>query len=323
MQLCDLPSPQLTERLMSVQEDPADRQASSHWRQMHESAVARVGERAGAIELSGAGFGNVRKIHPAQIPLEWMTSLGNALLSQGAVDLGEAFDVLGRLFGRVHPELRLRKSYDAVRQVFVWQTIRPFLQARRPLTWCVIGDGYGVFSALIREFQPDAKVILVDLAKTLVFQSVYLQMMHSDASHSLLDEHRDGDFLYCPASQAADIDCEVDVFVNVNSMQEMTMDTIRGYFEMFRRNGGLDSLFYCCNRVEKCLPGGEMVRFLDYPWSAKDEILLDGICRYQRFFLHLRTAPKGPRIFGARIPFINEFDGDHWHRLVRLETFKR
>jgi len=321
MKLADLPNPELTQRLMSDQAaDPVDEQASSHWRQMHRGTVAQEGGEGPKLELLGQGFGNVQRCHPAQIPLEWVTSVSHWLLSEGQLDLPEAAGVLRRLFRRMTPELRLKLTFDAIRQAFAWQTIRPFLPARSPMTWCLVGDGFGVFAALIKEFQPEAVIYLVDLPKTLVFQTVYVQMMHPRASHSLLEEGCDTDFVYCPASQFPRAPDGIDVFVNVNSMQEMTRPAIQNYFDQFRITAREDSLFYCCNRIEKRLPGGEVIRFSEYPWRRGDEILLDGPCPYQRFFFHLRTLSKGPRCFGARIPFINHFDGEHWHRLVRLET---
>jgi hypothetical protein len=321
MQLEQLPYPNLTEKLMATQADAvAAAQGSSHWREMHRDTVARVAGRNSTLELTGRGFGNMQQHHPAQIPLEWMTSLSHWLISQGRLNLTEAAVVLRKLFRRIPAELRPKRTFDAVRQVFAWQTIRPFLPARRPLTWCVIGDGFGVFSALIKEFQPDATVFLVDLPKTLVFQSVYVQMMHPKSSHSLYEEQIDSDFVYCPVPQLPESRGGIDVFVNVNSMQEMTGEAVRGYFEFFRRTGRRDNLFYCSNRVEKRLPDGEVMRFQDYPWKSGDKILIDESCPYQRFFFHLRTLQKGPRFLGARIPFINFFDGDHWHRLARLET---
>lgn len=322
MELADLPNPGLTEKLLRDHSSVApDVPASSHWRQMHRETVACVEEVSGPkgrLKLSGRGFGNVQNCHPAQMPLEWMTSIGHCLLSKGQLDLVGAVGVLRRLFRRIRADCRLKITFDAVRQAFVWQTIRPLLVQRRPLTWCVIGDGFGVFSALIKEFQPDARIYLIDLPKTLVFQTVYVQMMHPRASHSLLEEGRDTDFVYCPAPQMPDSRGGIDVFVNVASMQEMTLDSIARYFDLIRRTGVDDHRFYCCNRVEKKLAGGEVIRFSDYLWSKKDEIYLDGPCPFQRFFLHLRTLPTGPKVLGFRVPFVNYYDGTIWHRLARL-----
>ena len=322
MELADLPNPGLTEKLLRDHlAFTPDLPASSHWQQMHRETVACVEKIAGCegrLELSGRGFGNVQSCRSVQMPLEWMTSIGHWFLSKGRLDLIEAAAVLRRLFRRIRADVRLKITFDAIRQVFVWQTIRPLLPKNRALTWCVIGDGFGIFSALVKEFQPDARIILIDLPKTLVFQTVYVQMMQPKASHSLLDEDRDSDFVYCPAPQLPVSRGEIDVFVNVVSMQEMTVESIARYFDFIRRTGADDHRFYCCNRTEKELAGGEVIRFVDYPWSKMDEVYVDGPCPFQRFFFHLRTLPNGPKFFGIRVPFVNHYDGVIWHRMVRL-----
>ncbi len=325
MQLAELPNPSLTEKLIRRQSDPAGHsQVSSHWREMHHRTVARVADgaaisEAGKLELSGHGFGNIQNCHPIQLPLEWLTSFSYWLLSEKKSELAEGIGVLRKLFKRIGPEFRLKMTFDAVRQVLVWNTVRPYLPRRGALRWVLVGDGYGVLSALIKEFQPDAKLFLIDLPKTLVFQSVYVQKMHPLCTHSLLEDGVESDFTYVPSPALPEEAGPFDVFVNVASMQEMTMPVIQGYFDFFRRMGRDDHLFYCCNRVEKKLPGGEVIRFDDYPWDGGDLFLIDEICPFQRFFFHLRTLANGPRIAGVRFPFINAFDGPTRHRLARLK----
>ena len=96
MELADLPNPGLTEKLLRDHSSFApDVLASSHWRQMHRETVACVEEasgRKGRLKLFGRGFGNVQSCHPAQMPFEWMTSIGHCLLSKGQLDLVEAVD---------------------------------------------------------------------------------------------------------------------------------------------------------------------------------------------------------------------------------------
>ena len=321
MQLSELPNPSLTESLFRKEaESLGHPQTSSHWVEMHKHTVAAVEDQpAGTQELRlrGFGFGNLR-CHPLQWPLEQLTIWLNLLRAQGRDDVVRGMNLLRNLFRKQPRDMRLQLTYDVVRQVLVWTTINKFLPKKKSLTWCVIGDGYGVFSALIKAIYPEAKLYLIDLPKTLIFQTVYLQLMHPDASHSLAEEERDTDFVYCAAPHLPEVRGGIDVFVNVASMQEMTKRAIKGYFDFIRKAGGPGHLFYCCNRVEKTLPDGEVVRFEEYPWSEEDTIYLDGICSYHRFFLHLRTRPQGPKVFGIRVPFINYYDGDVRHRVATL-----
>ena len=327
MQLAELPNPDLTEKLIRHQSDPVlDPQASSHWQKMHRGTVTRVTRNAASnseLELLGRGFGNVQSCHPIQMPLEWLTSFSHWLLSEKKSELAEGIGVLRKLFRRIHPEFQLKLTFDAVRQVLVWNAIRPHLSRRRTLRWVLVGDGFGILSALIKEYQPDAKLFLIDLPKTLVFQSVYVQMMHPSCTHALLEDGVEADFIYAAAPGLPDDRGPFDVFVNVASMQEMTMPVIQGYFDFFRRTGCDDHLFYCCNRVEKRLPGDEVIRFDDYPWNGADVFLIDELCPFHRFFFHVRTLANGPRVAGVRVPFVNAFDGPTRHRLARLKLDKK
>jgi hypothetical protein len=317
MQLSELPNPGLAESLLRGGAEPAGEEASSHWRLLHRQTVARVTEAGEEIELQGAGFGHFR-CHPLQRPLEALTILFNLRAASNRGEARRAIRVLRELFRRQAPELRLQLNFDAVRQALSWAALEPYLASRGPLTWCVIGDGYGIFSGLIKAIQPNSTIHLIDLPKTLVFQAVYLQMMHPEASHALGAGPASLDFVYHPAPELPELRGGIDVFVNIASMQEMGPSEVRRYFDFIRRAGAPGHLFYCCNRVEKHLPGGEVSRFDDYPWSSGDEVLFDEICPWMKYFFHLRTLPAGPRVFGARIPFLNEYGGATRHRVARL-----
>ncbi|MBV9462963.1 MAG: hypothetical protein JO317_01935, partial [Verrucomicrobiae bacterium] len=131
------------------------------------------------------------------------------------------------------------------------------------------------------------------------------------------------DFTYCPVPDLPWSAAPVDMFVNVASMQEMNPDQVAGYFDFFRSVAASENLFYCCNRVEKVLPDREVSRFMEYPWEPRDEIVFDERCAFQDYFLNLRTLPRGPRIAGLRVPFVNTYDGPSWHRLARLTRKER
>jgi len=190
-----------------------------------------------------------------------------------------------------------------------------------------IGDGDGFLSALIKEAFPRASICLVDLGKTLLFQAHYCIRLHPNASHVLVSESDKGadysgaDFLYCPAEHLDKIDnLNFDLGINISSMQEMNKDSIETYFEFIRRHMNRNNLFYCCNREEKKLIGGEVVNFHSYPWSEQDVYLIDDYCPWYRYFISACKAQNGPRIFNIRIPFIHYFDGAIRHRLSILKT---
>ena len=110
----------------------------------------------------------------------------------------------------------------------------------------------------------------------------------------------------------------VDCAINIASMQEMNEFSIASYFMFLRRSTTPSSRFYCVNRLRKDLPGGEVTSFKDYPWQEDDEVFIDGPCPYYAHFFGHPMLPKGPRVLGVRVPFVNYFDGIMMHRLARL-----
>lgn len=99
----------------------------------------------------------------------------------------------------------------------------------------------------------------------------------------------------------------LDLVINIASMQEMDPPVIAEYFDDFRAVSVKRPLyFYCCNREGKKLPDGTTVRFVDYPWSISDHILVDELC------------PWHQKYYTVVPPFYRPFDGPIRHRLVRM-----
>jgi hypothetical protein len=192
-----------------------------------------------------------------------------------------------------------------------------------PSTVAVIGDGYGFLSALIRQCRQPRRTYCIDLPKTLAFQIRTHEIADPAASMRLVDATAGqvmADVNFVLPQDVERVEETLDLSINVASMEEMNEFTIAHYFKFLRHRSGRDSRFYCLNRAHKQLPGGEVSRFLDYPWSGRDQIFLDGPCPFYTHFFARCTLPNGPRLLGVRIPLINYFDGEHVHRLVRLDS---
>ncbi len=129
--------------------------------------------------------------------------------------------------------------------------------------------------------------------------------------------HMDNGFFYCPAEKPEYFpEEEIDLAINVASMQEMTMDAVAAYFQYLRERK--TKLFYCCNRLEKNLPDGKCIRFMDYPWKKEDIRLVDEKCPWHQFFFG-RSAAHHYKLFKRiPIPLLHRYDGVHWHRLSLL-----
>ena len=175
---------------------------------------------------------------------------------------------------------RLDLTFDVWKCAVIYALLKRYLVGQRVL---IIGDGFGVLARLISESLRPPWLGLIDLPEQLVCQRRHLRRSASFCEPQ--------DVLSLPPFEVA---------INVASMQEMTKEMIGTYFYVMRKN---KALFYCLNRLEKKLPGGEIVRFVDYHWSSKDFVLIDEKCP---FYTHMLT------------PLPTRFDGEHWHRLALL-----
>ena len=193
-------------------------------------------------------------------------------------------------------------------------------QGLSPRTFAVIGDGDGFLSALVRQFVPQARIYCIDLPKGLVFQA---HLHHRADKKARLTRLRwrgeeEAEVVFVLPQEIEQIPDPIDCAVNIASMQEMSAASIASYFKFLRQRSLPESRFYCVNRLEKPLPGVEAARFLEYPWAREDAIFLDGPCPYYTHYVSRLRSPRGVSLLGARVPFLNRFDGPMVHRLAHL-----
>lgn len=275
--------------------------ASSHWRE--KGALTRVSRHGGRYELSGVGFGTFVSRHSVTSLKQFLPNLrARALLGQFQVD--RQVRLAGRLTARKTGRV---VSFDCVKQILAVDLLRRHGVLRDVKTAVVVGDGYGYMTALLGAVLPEARIVCVNLGNILFFDAYYVGQAFPNEEYGLNaitgNGHR---FIFLEAEHYEALrDLPVDVFINIASMQEMDMGVIRNYFRVMRSGKGV-GYFYCCNRVEKTLPDGSVIRFDAYPWDKGDQVLVDELCPwYQR-----RPVLKPP--------FWRPFGGPIQHRLVQL-----
>jgi hypothetical protein len=287
--------------------------ASSHWSDFSRRFRVALNADGSIAALQGYGFGESGR-HALRTHV--FSGLGN-FAHQRLLDAPGLQQELARA-RVVVSRMGLQFSQDAFRQACTtWLLGRH--DVRAPGRIMVIGDGHGVLSGLLHERYPEAQLWLVDLGPTLLFQAAHLGRAFGAASHCLADEDEAprAHFVYCPADRLGDLPVvPVALALNIASMQEMTVPAIASYFDFLRARD--TQLFYCCNRVEKRLPGGEVLRFMDYPWRAGDKHLVDEACPWHQWFVGL-GGPPNVRVAGVPVPLVHRYDGPTWHRLSRLE----
>lgn len=306
----------------------ADPSSSSHWNLYHQHFQSTNGGR-NLQGLEGFGSPALRSTwrnlaHRLFLAPYGRTYIGDSEFKQNKYTL----DLIARRSNRCI-------DLDMYRQLLAYTWINkqfrtpPQLNTTPPQlrTWCIIGDGFGVFTSLVLLASRNARVVLVNLDRTLIVDLVYIKKILGNAFEKecvMVESQVDIDELaYSLDSPTKALDTRliavrardanllsrlpIDLVVNIDSMQEMEYPEIKKYFQFMRTiSKNRDLFFYCCNRDDKLLPDGTRIEFDRYGWKADDEILIDEPCPWHRFWYTLRP------------PRYRRYDGPVRHRLVKM-----
>lgn len=329
MSIITLPNQKLIEELFInyySSDSTPENLISSHWEYYSRKFNVQIDDEGNIISLKGFGFGNMEDLSIISKILDYIGHMFYFVRLPYKRDL---YPLILKSF-KICSLMGVYFSFDCFKQACSLSLIKRKLSngmENKRVTFLVIGDGYGFLSALIKSTFPDSTIVLVDLGKTLLFQAYYCQKVHPNSSHhginqkTILNKNNlNGyDFIYCPTEYLDNISSlKYDIVVNIASMQEMNISTVNRYFDFIRHCSNENNLFYCCNREQKILKGGEILEFNKYPWSEHDQHLVDEYCPWYKYFLSLSHSKNGPKIFGMRIPIIHYFDGTMQHRLTKM-----
>lgn len=297
----------------------ASSSASSHWLEFSRKISVEEGD-SGWKSLKGHGFGDLEKGGFAgRVFLYFCTALQR--FAHRRRNLSVEIALCRQITGR----MGLSFSQDAFRQACTLHLFKQHLHADCE-DIVIIGDGYGVLAGLLLETFPKSRVTLIDLGAVLLFQAAGLTKAFPDEGVSLLSgetligEESSSRLRLVSAENLAETPLSfrtLSLAVNIASMQEMNPDTVATYFQLLRKHRV--ELFYCCNRLEKILPDGNISAFFSYPWLPEDEHLVGGPCPWHQWYVGLPVIGAGNLKWGSvAIPFLHRYDGTHWHRLTRL-----
>lgn len=281
---------------------------SSHWRNFSSKINVKIDNNGNIRQFSGYGFGDLQYTKLVNRFFNFLCNLSYF------VKLPDKMDLFF-LCGRAKRNLKIIDSYlsyDCFRQAVSLSVIRKHLKVKEDGAFnvLIIGDGYGFLSSLIKSVYPKCRIVLADIGNVLLFQAVNLQKIFLDSRHCFAtDDTKLADFIYCPAEHLEDVeDLKYKLIINVASMQEMDYSVINRYFDYMRKYVARDNLFYCCNRVEKKLPEGEILQFHKYPWVEGDIHLVDEEPQYYKYYMNYKW------------PFVHFFDGKMHSRLTVMKT---
>jgi hypothetical protein len=279
---------------------------SSHWRGY--GAKTTITRRNQKFDITAYGISNFEKKSILRsikhLPIDFLLSrlLKEHNASEETIACAKS----------IASQLNCYFSFDHAKHVLSFDLIASYDLFRNGFI-CVIGDGHGFFGTLIKKILPDTKIIFINLGRNLLIDAICFSRIFPDVKPLHLQKQEDlelvdsSSVIFLEAEHCELIkDLPIGIFANIASMQEMDMSMVKKYFE-YMRTSTKEPYLYCCNREEKTLPDGSVIRFADYPWGGA-EVIVDELCPwYQQY---PTTKP----------PFWRPFEGALMHRLVKLDT---
>lgn len=304
---------------------------SSHWKIYGNSSRITIDSEGHLIDIQGMGFGSYRHERLLKRMVDYAVCGVHFLIANPKGELFTLTRMANSLVKRI-PWGRHYVSHDLFCQIHALATIKKYIPMRREdeFSIVVIGDGFGFLSALLKVVFPRARILLVDIGRTLLYQCLYLQFLFPECGHELIrhafDQKRFAmkDFVFCPAEHLHHLtDFRFNLAINICSMQEMAFSEVQRYFTFLRNHSDKGALFYCCNRESKVLPDGEKIEFHAYPWLETDTHLIDGYPSVYKFWFSKESNNNSKKKQGLRFPFIGGPDGPIRHRLTLLSSMLR
>jgi len=149
---------------------------SSYWKihsQQHDIKLFNE-ERGTLLYADVKHLGNVITKNPITVLLDYLCHLSYLIRLSDKKNIL----ILSRSAIKLCRSLGFYFSFDCFKQVCVLNLIMKNLtdsMKKKHLTFLMVGDGYGFFSALLKHMFPNSTVVLVDIGRTLFLQAFYCQ----------------------------------------------------------------------------------------------------------------------------------------------------
>jgi len=272
----------------------SDNQKSSHWKK----------------ELQGAdyfnthksfGFGFFEKKSILYIPIHFFFQ---KLIFDNKIFSTDEYKMFKKLCDLQNRQIEC----DVIRHIFTFNFLNKHNLLKNKI--CVIGDGKANFvGGLLQNNRKDIKIFSINLAEVLIHDYLLIKITNliKDEDIVVVKSKKDLSipnkrlFLIDASNSSLLINKNINLFINIASMQEMKPDILENYFQIIKSN---NAYFYCCNREYKKLYGNEELIFDQYPWGNCKKIVLE-------------DCPWHKKYYDFKRPFIKKYDGNVKHSLVK------
>ncbi len=192
------------------------------------------------------------------------------LLDSNPGNAKESYLFFGKYFdyGRLQHITIYKTLLDNLSEEFLYNNIKIV---------CEIGGGFGSLASIILK-NHNVKYILIDLPRANLQQHYYLKSIFpnkkvftfSDMKTNLLtsDILMSHDIFILPSFIKLHESLKVDLFINTRSFMEMTIETIKKYFNIIQASISKSGFFLNVNRYEK-IWSDSRIRFSEYPYDQQ------------------------------------------------------
>lgn len=177
-------------------------------------------------------------------------------------------------------------DYDFLRMVFTYYFIAEIKKIKFQKI-CIIGDGKSTLTSIFRTMHPSIQIFYVNLIETTIQDYLILSQSKiiNQKDHIIVQNKNDLNFYkklyFVPSFNAHFLkDKDINLFINICSFQEMEPNILENYFEIISSN---KSILYHCNRLEKKLDDGHIVRTDQYP-IKNGKVIFNEQCPWHSFY---------------------------------------
>ena len=277
---------------------------SSHWQKYGQYQNAEFHNNE-FLELKGLGFGDYENRHNLKF-LNYLINIPMTFAVQICL-MGLSKDLRTSIKDLAVKSKRVLNP-DFLRLALLTQNISEYIKENAISKVMIVGDGFGTFGSILSKIHPELTIVQVNLGRTLIFDLAFSSISIPHKSHILvrdLPEVIDHAVNYLPAEDLHNIDQGIELFIAVESFQEMDIQTVQNYFKLMRLQT-CPVFVYLVSRLTKILPDGTEVRLEEYGWSESDKTL------FQRLSWYVNWGVR------RRPPFIFRMDGKTEERLVSI-----
>jgi hypothetical protein len=286
--------------------DHKSAETSSFWKEFGDKL--RINKKKDCYELIGFGFGEFTK----KTFVNTIKSIPVTFLLRKLLREHNANYITVNVVNKILKTWNVILSFGRVKNLLSFDLINSHGLFNQKGYICIIGDGYGFFGTLLKIIHPKAKIIFINLGKVLPFDIWYFVSMFPEINPLHLQSHLDVNtvqrhsVIFLEAEKIELMrNLPISLFINIASFSEMDMPMIQKYFE-YMRTSTIDCFLYCCNREEKTLTDGSVIRFSDFPWDERDKVIVDELCPW--YYQYPISRP----------PFWRQFEPFR-HRLVKIK----